>query len=617
MKWQRSIGLLLAGLGVVAAALWYTSQSPETAPGPVPGKTGTNAVAAARPAAKMPAGTNVARPQSTPGTTAPLRTNVGSTAGTNAPEAATTSTNILSTVKSRFQTLKTHPAFYPVAAAIPLIIGLVFIALSSRGKKSKDSPAQPLTTGIASTRPRKRARAAHIHHCNVLGRGTDRRCLWQFGMRGGGRVSLSREQPAPPGESLPPALVQKGWRSLWQPKLNIAWLPPEQVFLRVLNLPQADFEETLQMVELQLEKISPLPVAQVAWSIQVFPNSPEQQQTVIVLVVARGVVEEFLGQLETDGYLADRLELPLLDQLLATEPKENGVWIYPNAADGSGLALAAWFYDGVLRNVDLLTTTPENRAEALREQLLQTAWAGELEGWVTSRPTWHLVADPPVQNDWEKALREALEQEVEVVPPLQQSELAAATAARAAHADPRFGLVPIEYTTRYQQQTVDRLWMRALGAVVVLYMIGVGIYMVAVQVATFRTQSVEDEVAALGPTYTNAIQLKAQLQVLKDRQELKFAALDCWRAVAELLPESLQLEGFSFGDGRRLVLQGTAPMGQVQQIYQFDGALRKVVVNGQPLFDQLKGESPSYQTAAGGSALNWNFTLELRRSEVQ
>jgi hypothetical protein len=195
--------------------------------------------------------------------------------------------------------------------------------------------------------------------------------------------------------------------------------------------------------------------------------------------------------------------------------------------------------------------------------------------------------------------------------------LAASSASRASLADPRSALVPPEYTTRYQQQFVDRLWMRALGAVVMLYLVGVAIYFVAVQVALARTRTVEDDVAERGPLYTNAIQLKAQYQVLKDRQELKFAALDCWKAVAEHLPETLQLESFNFTDGRRLTLQGTAPMGQVQQIYAFDGALRKVQVNGQTLFDPTKGDSPSYQTAPGGSALNWNFTLELRRSEVQ
>jgi hypothetical protein len=106
-------------------------------------------------------------------------------------------------------------------------------------------------------------------------------------------------------------------------------LPPEKVFLRVMHLPVSDFAEALAIVELQLEKISPLPVAQIVWSILVLPTVPDQLQTVVVVIVARSLVEEFLGQLEGQGYLADRLELQLLDQLLATPITEDGAWIYP------------------------------------------------------------------------------------------------------------------------------------------------------------------------------------------------------------------------------------------------------------------------------------------------
>ena len=98
----------------------------------------------------------------------------------------------------------------------------------------------------------------------------------------------------------------------------MAWLPSDHVFLRVAQFPLSDFNETLSMVELQLEKLSPIPVAQIVWSVDVLPHPTGNMQTVIVLIVARSVVEEFLGKLEGQGYMADALELPVLDQLRAT-----------------------------------------------------------------------------------------------------------------------------------------------------------------------------------------------------------------------------------------------------------------------------------------------------------
>src|SRR5689334_12446365 len=89
-----------------------------------------------------------------------------------------------------------------------------------------------------------------------------------------------------------------------------------------------------------------------------------------------------------------------------------------------------------------------------------------------------------------------------------------------------------EFGERYRQQFIDRLWMRGLFAIAGLYLIGVAIYMVALGYSTIQTQGVENRVADMGPTYTNAIQLRDRYRVLKDRQELKFADLGVWRTVS-------------------------------------------------------------------------------------
>src|SRR6185312_16494498 len=109
----------------------------------------------------------------------------------------------------------------------------------------------------------------------------------------------------------------------------------------------------------------------------------ENLQTIIVIVVARAVVEEFLGKLEGQGYMADRLELPMLDQLQATPINGDGAWVYPEGRGINSRALVAWWYGGVFQNLDLLTLeSGPNRIASLKDQLVQMAWAGELEGWL-------------------------------------------------------------------------------------------------------------------------------------------------------------------------------------------------------------------------------------------
>jgi hypothetical protein len=556
--------------------------------------------------------TNLAGPG--PGNRA--RTNLApNTAAGNLKTNATPATQTAVSEKSSVigETLRrwqSNPAFYPGAGFALVLLALLVYRIFKGGAKPAEKPRG---SSLAARARRGKVAGKPIASCNVLEVGAQARQVWQFDARGGSYV-LSREQTCLDGEPLPSKIVGKDWRSFFQPRLNIAWLPSEQVFLRVIQLPKSDPNETFSMVELQLEKLSPMPVAQVVWTFHTLPHADGNMQTVVVMIVARAVVEEFLGRLEAQGYMADRLELPLLDQLQTTAITEDGAWIYPEAAGGKNTALVGWWYDGVLHNLDLLTLPAANRGAVLKEQLMQMAWAGELEGWLTAPPEWHLVADVTAA-EWEPALRAGLDQPIDIVAPLATREVAALTARRSAQADPKVNLMPPEFADRYQQQFVDRLWMRGLLAVGALYLIGVAIYMVALGYSTIQTQAVENQVAELGPTYTNAIQLRDRYKVLKDRQELKFAGLDCWNTTARLLPEGTTLESFNFTEGKRLKLEGTAPADQIQSLLDFERELRRATINEQPLFDSSKGDSLQFH--AQGTTARWTLVLELKRSELQ
>jgi len=371
------------------------------------------------------------------------------------------------------------------------------------------------------------------------------------------------------------------------------------------------------MVELQLEKLSPIPVTQAVWSVHALSQSAGDLQTVIVLLAERKAVEEFLGQLEGQGYLADRLEVPALDQLEATAVTGDGSWIFPEAIGGPNSALVAWWCGGVLQNLNLVSLPAAgDRAGGIKAQLTQIAWAGELEGWLTAPPTWQLVADEALAAEWEPALRQGLDEPIRVTAPVKPAELAAATARRAAATDAKSNLLPLEFATRYQQRFVDRLWLRGLLAVGGIYLVGVLIYALALAGFSLRTQAVEKHVAVISNDYTNAIQFKARYQVLKDRQDLKYAALDCWKAVADVMPNEITLDAFNFNDGRKLGLNGTAPAGQDKAVVDFNDALRKTTFKDQALFDTTKGEPLTYRAGPGGN-LSWSFGLELKRVEVQ
>jgi len=449
------------------------------------------------------------------------------------------------------------------------------------------------------------------HSANVLDAGSHSRHLWQFSIREK-KFETTRDLALAPTEAPAEHLVGKSWSEIWKPKLNVAWLPAEKVFLRVVHLPGSDFAETLSMVELQLEKFSPMPVAQIVWSIELLPKRPDDTlQTAILIIVPRDAVEQFLGQLEGQKYLADRLELPVLDELLATQVHEDGIWIFPGATTASPYLLA-WWYGGLLQNVTLFSPAVGlDLGAALKEQVSQIAWAGELEGWLTAPPRWHLVAAGETAATWEVLLNQVAEEPVQLIAPVPPSQIAAMSARRAVRANGTANLLPEEFAVRYRQQYVDRLWMRGLGAVVVLYLIGVAIYFGALQVLKFQHYRLESQVKGISQSYTNALKMEGRIVVLEDRKNLQFAALDCWKAVADLLPSEVSIDQIYFQRGKTFDLFGTVPQEHEVEVTDFNSALRRAKVNGDLLFSEVS--SPSSQVR--GSSVVWKFSCKLKSGD--
>ena len=107
----------------------------------------------------------------------------------------------------------------------------------------------------------------------------------------------------------------------------------------------------------------------------------------------------------------------------------------------------AWWFGGALRNLSFVTLPPAgDRAAELKTQLGLLAMAGEVEGWLTAQPQWHLVADPVNATEWENLLRTGLNEPVQVVAPPSPAELAGRSAKRAAAADAKVNLLPAEFS---------------------------------------------------------------------------------------------------------------------------------------------------------------------------
>jgi hypothetical protein len=479
-------------------------------------------------------------------------------------------------------------------------------------------------------------RATPPHFCNILHLGESARQLWQFNLAGNQAV-LTAEDRSPATAALPFALVTKTWRSLWQRKINVAWLPADQVFLRVVQLPACAPEELSSIVELQLEKLSPIPLNQAVWSFELVPSNmvavtpaeptksqdgasppppPPGMQTVVVIIVARNLAENLLGQLESHGYLADRLEFPALHHLLATPIDTDGVWIYPGIQEGKNTTLLAWWTNHNLQQLTILNLPSDERwIQCVHEHLSQVAWSAEMEGWLKGTTGCHLVAEPGIAAVWEPVLNAWSPTPTRILSAPTKPELAALSAGRLMRNESRANVLPSEFAVRYRQQFTDRLWMRGLGAIVVVYLAAVLVYFAALEVLKYQFRHVQNQVKASTADYEKVGQLKARGEVLQNQADLRYAALDCWKAASELLPEDITLNSLSFQRGKLLMISGVVPVDQVTNITVFNQALATVTVGNKRLFSKVN--PPVSQASAGSQTYSWNFTCELDTPDKQ
>jgi hypothetical protein len=450
---------------------------------------------------------------------------------------------------------------------------------------------------------------ARWYSANVLQSNAGGRRLWHLSAAGD-KFAVEDETTLLLNEPIAPEVVGKDWETLFRGKLNIAWLPPDKVFFRVVQLPSSDPAEVASMVELQLEKLSPLPVTHIVWSTYLLPrmsDKPDALQVVIVIIAARSAVEEFLGLLEGEGFLPDRLEAPGLEQLLAAKINEEGVWVF--AGTDVEPALVAWWYGGTIQNLNLVTLPagPE-RGAVLKTQLEQIAWAGELEGWMTGPLKIHLLAAPSESDYWVSAFKD-WDEHIQVIPPPSPKELAALSAQRCGSSAASTSLLPSDFIARYHQQFVDRLWMRGLVMVVALYIMGVLFYFGMLYVFELKDNAVKKDLANMGPSYTNALRDVAQIKILKERESLKYAALDCWKAVAENLPDSMTVDNMYFQRGK-LELRGTVVSEDQEDVGNFNDALRTATdpINHEDLFVDVS--PPTIRL--GGAKGDWSFSCTMK-----
>lgn len=419
--------------------------------------------------------------------------------------------------------------------------------------------------------------------------------------------------PLAAGGKVPPNVGARDWQQLIKPRLDVAWMPAGDVCIRLVDLPTSDPAEMGAMVELQLEKISPLPPSQVVAGHELLGEAASGGAAVLVVMAQRSAVEQRLGELRGRGFVVDRLDVAMARELVS-QARQDGLWIVMDPMGEPGLLLAAWRTGGRWRQVDVLRIPAGPGAgDVLAAALTRVAWAAELDGWLGGgMPVVRLVSDKATADRLEPALAAWSGQAVDHRP-LRDLALTAAFSARETLAGRGLTLVPAETAARNRQAFVDRLWIRGLGTVGVTYLILVLGYLAWLNYQKGTLEEEKVNLKALAQHYTNAMRLRDQVLILEEQVNLRFAALDCWKASVDKLPASMTLSSVNFVRGKTLRLDGTVEPSAREDVTRYNSELSTIEVRDQKLFGSVK---PA-QVNTRGSVATWSFEAELNRLDAK
>ena len=427
--------------------------------------------------------------------------------------------------------------------------------------------------------------------CNVVDCSTGQQQFWRF-TKGKQHLKLVHVSEAEVDAPINADLLKRDASQMWKAHCqNDAWMSPEHVFFRVLHLPLSDPGEVRGMVELQLEGLSPLPLRDAVWTYEVAPvfRNDRPEQTVVVMIAARKVVEECVGGLEKIGYRPDRLETPVLHQVMATPQggdRPDGAWIYPRRMGERILCTVAWWDEGVLHNITQITLTSAEHLNELTAQLTATTWAGEMEGWLTGSTDWHLIANNHLGEDWLPILNDWAQQGVKVHEPPEAGDLAAVSAARAARPLDQGNLLPPERAAQYHRDDGDNLIANVFIGGLVLYLLLLIGYFVWKPTLMEDLEGAKKENKKLKSVQSSTRRLMVDRLILTRQREMRWTALNVMKAMAENMPPELTVRSLTFNEmsnasGNKIALTGSVKSGDSAKAREFSESLLKAEVADQ------------------------------------
>jgi hypothetical protein len=349
----------------------------------------------------------------------------------------------------------------------------------------------------------------------------------------------------------------------------------ESVLCQTLRLPTTDPAELKQMLDLQIDNLTPLPVEEVVYSFE--PIEVTDGETRLLVAVARKTaVNERVAALEAAGLPAEIVGVDALAvfrelvrrEVLPADDKLNAlVLVSATAANvlvhcrGKLVALRSLLL-GAAGLGDAGTQA------GIREELQRTLVAAQVES--PARETGRVQF-----ATWNESLRDRVAELArgwsgpsECLANGSSPAAAAAVCLETARAGvTQLNLLPDEWRERRRKARVRRRLIRGGIALGVVYVLALAVFLTMMGVQKARLTNVEAKIKGLQAEYDGARALKKTLDAMQRQLDTKYSALELLWVVDDLRPENVKLSGFNFKRDDTVTLRASAQTAALMTEY--------------------------------------------------
>lgn len=384
------------------------------------------------------------------------------------------------------------------------------------------------------------------------------------------------------------------------------------LLMRVMELPTTQADEISDMTALQIDKISPFPTDQIAFSHEILRQT--EGTSLVLLAAAKRSCIDAIGETfkekgihihSIDSRIQGWLQLLQDKKLVSREGCEiivinDGIDFSLVVVD-SGIPLAFRMLHA--------ETDDQNEADTL---------ATEIDYTLTLLDTEHELPAPSAVQFWghtplssrmrtrftEKSGLKITAYQLDTLPPLSEGIVR-----RALEGHSRIELIPSEWIEHEKKKQLKKATLMASSVVTGIWLAIMLIFFTVYKIRDVRLSSVKKQADKIAPEAAQALENREKLKDLKVYTDRSDSALECLREITRLLPiGDIEFVSYNYDKSKGVSIRGTA--GNDKQVDDYFVALAN-----SPLFERLKDQSMSTKTTKGVRRTVFSATLALPSEE--